>query len=315
MFDASGTKETLGPEYSYDIKEYARIDPALILYQQSGKTIPLDFEKTHAIAVGDEGNIYIAGDERIAVYDTDDRLTKQIELGAEPTCITVDADGTMIIGVAGMIEMIDAYGVETARWDMPKSNAILTAIAITKDNIFAADAVNKVIWRYDRKGKLLSKIGEKDPERNIPGFIIPSPYFDIAMAADGLLRAVDPGRHLIEAYTVDGDREWFWGKPSVKVDGFSGCCNPINFAILPDGGFVTSEKGLVRVKVYDANGNFVGVVAGPDQLGWVEPLRVCETPEQCSSKGFDVAVDSQGRIYILDMVRNNIRIFEKNENE
>ena len=34
LFDASGTKSTLGPEYTYDIKQYAEIDPALILYQQ-----------------------------------------------------------------------------------------------------------------------------------------------------------------------------------------------------------------------------------------------------------------------------------------
>jgi hypothetical protein len=206
---------------------------------------------------------------------------------------------------------MDKMGVETERWQVAADNALLTALAADKDNVFAADAVNKVIWRYDRQGNLLNKIGVKDPERNIPGFVIPSPYFDIAMGDDGLLRVVNPGRHLIEAYTVNGDREWAWGKAAVRVEGFSGCCNPINFAILPDGGFVTCEKGLVRVKVYDADGQFVGVVAGPDQLGWVEPLRVCLTPEECSSKGFDVAADSAGRIYILDMVRHNVRVFEK----
>ncbi|MHC4524382.1 MAG: hypothetical protein ACYSU8_02430, partial [Planctomycetota bacterium] len=93
--------------------------------------------------------------------------------------------------------------------------------------------------------------------------------------------------------------------------GFSGCCNPVALAILPDGGFVTAEKGLVRVKVYDADGEFVGVVAGPDQLGWIAPLRVCKTPEECKSKGFDVAVDSAGRIYVLDTLRNVVRVFEK----
>ncbi|MHC4950479.1 MAG: hypothetical protein ACYTEU_05760, partial [Planctomycetota bacterium] len=112
-------------------------------------------------------------------------------------------------------------------------------------------------------------------------------------------------------YTIDGDREWFWGRSGVDIEGFSGCCNPVALAILPGGGFVTAEKGLVRVKVYDADGEFVGVVAGPDQLGWIAPLRVCKTPEECKSKGFDVAVDSAGRIYVLDTLRNVVRVFEK----
>ncbi|MBL7215174.1 MAG: hypothetical protein ISS71_05805 [Phycisphaerae bacterium] len=311
LSDTSGTHVALGPEYTYDIKQYAEIDPALILYRQVGETIETDFENTHAIAVDAEGRIYVAGDERIAVYSADGNVIKQIELGAEPTCLAIDGNGGMIVGLSDTIEMLDAPGVETARWKAPMPNALLTSIATDKNNIFAADAVNKVIWRFDRKGNVIGKVGEKDEKRNIPGIVIPSPYFDITMAPDGLLRVVNPGRHLIEAYTVQGDREWFWGKASVGIEGFSGCCNPINFALLPDGGFVTCEKGLVRVKVYDADGHFVGVVAGPDQLGWVEPLRVCETPEQCSSKGFDVAADSDGRIYILDMVRKNVRIFEK----
>ena len=311
LFDASGVKSTLPPEYSYDIEQYAKIDPALILYEQVGETIDTDFEATHAIAVGVDGKIYIAGDREIAVYTSDGNAIRQIELEGEPTCITTESDGTMIVGVESYIVFVDRSGVETDRWETSAENAILTAVAMDKGNVFTADAVNKVIWRYDREGHLQNKIGQKDEDRNIPGIVVPSPYFDIAMAADGLLRVVNPGRHLIEAYTADGDREWVWGKASVSVEGFSGCCNPINFAILPDGGFVTCEKGLVRIKVYDADGNFTGVVAGPDQLGWVEPLRVCETVQQCSSKGFDVAVDTNGRIYVLDMVRNNVRIFEK----
>ncbi|MBM3243119.1 hypothetical protein FJZ31_43220, partial [Candidatus Poribacteria bacterium] len=50
------------------------------------------------------------------------------------------------------------------------------------------------------------------------------------------------------------------GYLSMDIDGFCGCCNPVNFAMLPDGRFVTCEKGLPRVKIYDADGTFSGVV-------------------------------------------------------
>ena len=311
FFDASGTKSTLGPEYTYDIEQYTKIDPSLILYQQVGEAIETDFQKTHAIAIGADGKLYIAGDEKITIYTPGFSVQSEVELKGEPTCVEVETDGTIVVCVGSDVIFINPAGVEIDRWTVPADNAILTSIATDKSNVFVADAVNKLVWRFDRDGNIVGKIGPKDADRNIPGIVIPSPYFDIASYPDGLLRVVNPGRHWIEAYTVDGDREWYWGTSGVGIEGFSGCCNPVALAVLPDGGFVTAEKGLVRVKVYDADGEFVGVVAGPKQLGWIGPMRVCKTPEECKAKGFDIAVDDQGRIYILDTVRNVIRIFEK----
>ena len=311
LFDASDTKSKLAPEYKYDIEPYAKIDPGLIIYEQIGEAIGIDFDKTTAIAIGADGQIHIAGDEKVVIYEPDFSAAKTIELGADPTCVGIDSDAKIVICVENSIIFMDSMGVETARWIVPANNAILTSIATDKTNVFVADAVNKFIWRFDRAGKIVGKIGQKDPDRNIPGIVIPSAYFDIAAYPDGLLRVVNPGRHWIEAYTVEGDREWYWGTSGVDIVGFSGCCNPVALAILPDGGFVTAEKGLVRVKVYDADGEFIGVVAGPDQLGWIEPLRVCKTPAECKAKGFDLAVDGRGRIYVLDTLRNVVRVFEK----
>ena len=311
LFDASGTKSTLGPEYSYDIEQYAKIDPSLIVYQQIGEPIKTDFEKTSAVAVGADGRIYIAGDEKITIYTSGFSVQTEVELKGEPTCVEVETDGTLVVCVKSDVIFINPTGVEIDRWTIPADNAILTSVTMDNENVFVADAVNKLVWRLDHDGNVVGKIGQKDADRNIPGIVIPSAYFDIASYPDGLLRVVNPGRHWIEAYTSDGDREWYWGTSGVNIKGFSGCCNPVALAVLPDGGFVTAEKGLVRVKVYDADGEFVGVVAGPDQLGWVAPLRVCKTPEECKAKGFDVAVDKQGRIYVLDTLRNVVRIFEK----
>ena len=311
LFDASGTKSTLGPEYTYDIEKYAKIDPALIIYEQVGESIQTDFRKTHAIAVGADGKLYVAGDEKIVIYTSGLSVQSEVELTGEPTCVEVETDGTIVACVGSDIIFSNPAGAEIDRWTVPADNAILTSVAMDNANVFVADAVNKLVWHLDHDGNVVGKIGQKDADRNIPGIVIPSAYFDITAYPDGLLRVVNPGRHWIEAYTINGDREWYWGKSGVDIEGFSGCCNPVALAVLPDGGFVTAEKGLVRVKVYNADGEFVGVVAGPDQLGWIEPLRVCKTPEECKAKGLDVAVDGQGRIYVLDTLRNVVRIFEK----
>ena len=95
----------------------------------------------------------------------------------------------------------------------------------------------------------------------------------------------------------------------MSVEGFCGCCNPSNIAILADDSFVTCEKGLARVKIYDPEGSFVGVVAGPEQFGVT--AHICVTPEQCLKGGFDVAVDSQDRIFILDTINNVVKIFTR----
>jgi len=130
----------------------------------------------------------------------------------------------------------------------------------------------------------------------------------VTLAKDGLLRVTNPGRHRVEIYTVDGDFEQAWGKPGAAMENFSGCCNPIHLAMLPDGRVVTLEKGIPRVKVYAADGAFESVVAGAESFA--ENAKVCG-PNDCTVGGLAGTVDTDGRIYILDFVANNIRVMER----
>jgi hypothetical protein len=111
----------------------------------------------------------------------------------------------------------------------------------------------------------------------------------------------------IETWSPDGELLSWWGESGTAVEAFSGCCNPVNIAILPDGHFITVEKGILRVKEYDEYGTFIGVVAGPEQL--------LDDPEdmKANSAVFDVAVDEQGWVYILDTLKNKVRVFRKKE--
>ncbi len=301
----------LSGEYLYELGEFEKIEPSKILYEQAGGTIKTGFVHSRAVCIGPQDGLYIAGDTSIAILAGGDRKT--IELLAEPTCTAVLADGEIITGLGSRIAVLAADGRKLADWPALSEKSIFTSIAFDRDFVFVADAGLALIHRFGYDGKLVDSFGAADPQQDKPGFVVPSPYFDIAMGGDGLLRAVNPGRCLIEAWTTDGHREWAWGRRSVKLEDFSGCCNPVNIALLPDGGFVTVEKGLVRVKVYDGDGNFVGVAAGPQQLEWAGPVRVCERVEDCGAKGFDVAVDGKGRIYVLDTVNNVVRIFEKKQ--
>ena len=313
----------LSKDFIYDINTIAKIDPNLILYVESVGPIGTGFTSSHAIAVASNEMIYVAGDKAVRIFSENGQVHQEVKLSAEPRCLAVANDNKIYppdvrriyVGMKDHVEIYDRQGNRLAAWQSLGDDAILTSIAVSENNVFVADAGDRIVIRYDGNGKVINYIGKKDKSKNIPGFVIPSPYFDIAVGSDGLLRAVNPGNHRIETYTFDGDLQFQWGKFSADLEGFTGCCNPVNFAILEDGTYVTCEKGLIRVKIYSRDGRFLGVVAGPQQLVVGSVSRICYLPAECRSGGFDVAVDTKGRVFVLDTIKNIVRIFSRKKAE
>ena len=128
--------------------------------------------------------------------------------------------------------------------------------------------------------------------------MIPSPYFDVAIGRQGEIWAVNSGLHQFEAYNEQGEQFSSWKRTSMHWYGFSGCCNPSHIAVLSDGSFVTSEKGLVRIKIHEPTGDFKCVVAAPNEFNE-------------NTRGIDLAVDSKDRIYAIIPEMNEVRIYDK----
>lgn len=312
LTDFTGKKGSqLGGEYDYNLDRLRKIDPSLILYQENtAAKIQTGLTRPRVIAVGPENHIYVAGDTSLQIYSAAGQLIKTATLSGPARCLAVAEDGTIYTGLGDHIEVYSPELKQAAVWKSFGEKSILSSLAVSGENVFAADAGSRVVLHYDRAGNLLNQIGRKDSQKNIAGFVIPSPYFDLAAAPDGLLRVVNPGRHRIEAYTFGGDLEITWGKPSSEIDGFCGCCNPVNFAMTADGSYITCEKGLTRIKIYDGQGNFAGVVAGPDAFRKHDSL--CgEKGSDCNEGGLDVAVDASGNVFILDPYTGEIRVFTR----
>lgn len=296
IFGAEGSG--LGEQFDYDLTELRKIDPNLIVYRRV-RSIQTGFTHPRGIAAGASDRIYIAGDESIRVFAAEGKHPiREIPLDSPPYAIAVGPDGTIYVAMTDHVEVYDPDGKRTARWASLGDKARLVALAVAEHDLFAADAGNRVVLRFDTTGKLLTRIGEKDADRNIPGLVVPSPYMDVAVAPDGLLRVSNPGRRRVEAYTFDGDLEFSWGESGPAIDRFCGCCNPTNLAVLPDGSLVTAEKGLPRVKIYDPEGKFVSVVASPADFGK-------------DAAGMDLAVDSKQRIWVLDPPNGRALVYEK----
>ena len=272
------------------------IDPAKIGYIES-KAIALHYSVPRAMAIDANDNIYVAGDGGLLVFDRNGQRKTSIELQREIYSLSVFDDRIY----AGANDAIGGFGLDgesMQRWTDIAPSAHFTSILATEAGVFAADARNKVIWHYDLNGKQLQEIGKRDVANGRLGFIVPGPFFDIAPGYAGGLWAVNPGKHQLENYTFAGELRSSWRRASVDIAGFCGCCNPTQMAILPDGGFVTAEKGIPRVKVHDPNGDLRTVVAGPELFAEGTVIA-------------DVAIDSQNRVYVLDPVKKAIRIFEK----
>jgi hypothetical protein len=297
--------------FAYDLGEHKKIDPDLFHYRES-HAFAVPMSEPRAIAVGSDQRIYVAGDQAIVVFDANGTTQSQMALDDSPRCLTVAA-GLVFVGMREHVEVYDLQGSRVTRWPTLGEKALLTSIAADETAVFVADAGNRVVWHCDREGKVIKPIGKRDEERHIRGFVIPSPYFDVALSPDGLIRVANPGARRVEGFTVDGDLEVVWGKASLAIEGFCGCCNPANFALFPDGRFVTVEKGLPRVKVYDPEGQFVAVVAGPEQLT-PTPTITEETRAEHRLAVFDVAADAKGRVLLLDPSGCRVRVFEPREN-
>lgn len=289
--------------YTYDLSRYQKTDPRLVSHAEVARW-KSPRPEPRRLGIGPDDTLYICAGNYVTAMSAAGQRGLEVALAGPACCVAVAKSGAIFVGLRDHVEVFNPKGERQAIWGSPGKKAWLTAIAVAEKDVFVGDSGGRLLLRYDKSGKLVRRIGERDKDRSIPGLIVPSPFLDVEIAGDGLLRVNNPGRHRVETYTFDGDFEGAWGRPTAAIQGFCGCCNPINLALLPDGRFVTCEKGLPRVKIYSASGEFESVVAGVETFA--ENGKVCG-PTDCTAGGLDAVVDSQGRIWILDFVTGKIR--------
>lgn len=283
--------------HEFNIDKFNEVDSTLIEYSEVF-SFPSDMDFPKAIATDKKDNIYVTGNNNILVYDKNGNLKKDFITDQNAISICVNNKNDIFLGVNDHIEIWSQKGKLKNKWKAVNQKAVITSIAVNEESVFVADAGNKVVYHFDLDGNLINEIGRKDSLKGIQGFVIPSPYFDLAIGRDDEIWVVNSGRHQLESYDKEGNLKSSWKKTSMRLDGFSGCCNPSHISILPDGSFVTSEKGIVRVKIHQPSGEFKSVVAAPNKF-------------EKGTRGLDLAVDSENRVIILDPMKGLIRIFKK----
>lgn len=291
-----------GREYDKNFQKLKKFDLSLVKWSEELPAIPTGMETPVALAVLDSGNICIGGDKAIVILSPDGQEVKRASLQFAPQAVA-SAGETIYAASRKAIAVLDADGQQQASWAPLDDKAILVSLAVSDEYVYASDAGNRVIMRYDRKtGKRTYKNGRPDSGAFMNGFNVPSPHMDIALTPTGEILTVDPGRSLVQTRDSYGDVLKSWGEEGSDITKFYGCCNPAAIALLGDGNIVTYEKTLQRVKVFSPDGTLVNVVAGPNEF--------TDQPTDTNIVA-DIAVDRDGRVLVLDPIRKTLRIFKR----
>ena len=284
--------------YNYDLEEFKRVDPLMIKYREV-KRIAASFHNPRALDYH-QGYLGIAYENHLQVIDTAGREYFSKAIDALITGISFAPDGRIFLGCKDHIKVYGLNGDLLNEWAVIDSASYITSIAFKENTIFIADAGGPIVHRFNEEGEKLDSFDGTGRIDSKVGFIVPSPHFDLAVDPDNQLWVANTGLQAIENFTDDGIFRSYWGKPSFDLDGFTGCCNPAQFSILSNGSFVTSEKGIVRIKIYLPSGELESVVASPSDFN-------------PTSEPADITVDENDGIYALDISRNMIRKFERKE--
>ncbi len=283
-----------GNPYEYNVEAYRKVPEELIAYKET-KNFQVQSLKLTGIDVYD-GKIWLTGDRIFQVITPDGMAVSKQEIHEGSRCIKA-CDESVYIGFEDHIEKYSHEGEYLEKWDIPGRNCVFTSVDADKEYVYVADAGNRRVLVYTFTGDLKGEFSGQSEGAAGHGFIVPSAHFDLVVNKMGELWVVNPGKHALEQYSSEGKLMDSWRNSSMEIEGFTGCCNPAEITVLQDGSFVTSEKGLVRIKVYNRKGELQSVVAGPDKFG-----DEGNAPE--------VAADENGVIYALDFDRGLIRVFE-----
>lgn len=283
--------------------------------------IGVSFRRLSTLVMAPSGDLLAcdADARQIKVIDAKGALLRVLDLDFGPEAIDVAADGTIYCGGEGRLARIDMRGKRLASGTMPSDAAselesrrrswskpnLVSGIAVMGGDVFVAFGSG---WSVGSKSKLFRyDISLQDPKLLAEGLRGCCQRCDI-VARDGVLYLAENAAHRVVLLDREGKVLGKWGERS-RMDeaGFGSCCNPMNLCFDKSGSLYTAESGLGRVKRYSTSGEFLGLV------GYVGVERFSQAgmlAASCSNIAIAATPDG-GRVYVMDLKNNVIRVLEK----
>lgn len=294
LYDSLSTRIDKRPDnpYQYSVAEFKPVDESLLSHREVRQ---IEVDNPVAFTWKNE-KLFLLSGNNLQVITPEGRELLNRSIDTNPQSILVDHDEQIIITFENYLMALDSEGNELYRSEMLYEGSLLTSMAISGETLFVADAGNRKVWMLNKELEVLDSFKGESGVSALHGFILPGMHFHLAVNEEDELWITNPGVHRIQNYSLTGRLRRDWGQPSFGVEGFSGCCNPYYFTFLSDGKFVTSEKGIIRVKIYRESGELESVVA---------PAEMFPNGEKAPA----IAVDEQDQIWLLDFDKKMLRLF------
>jgi len=229
-------------------------------------TYKVTLGELNSVTVSPGGVIFIGGDTFIESLDSSLQTLWTINPENKVTALAVSGD-TLYASTQETILLFSKDGKQISEWGPYELESIITSVSANSRLVAFADAGNKRVYILRKNGELYAMAGMTGE-----GFVIPSPYFDVALSEDHMY-AANTGNHRLETWSLEGSYESQFGEPGTAPGAFCGCCNPAHFTLVPDG-FIIAEKGINRIKVLDPTGAFVEFVSNDNNFVPSVPLDV-----------------------------------------
>lgn len=298
-------------------------------------SFPVELGTPRSVSITPDGEFLIGGDSFLALYSFSGELLETVSLSKEPHYAIIPGEGEVLSGniivvFKNSIEILSKNFEHIDTFKPFHEDAYISSLSLDGENLYLADAKNRLVYVLNSDGELIHRIGEKikdvvskieetessdeetEYQSGFYGLEVPSrPVLSVLYDKnDDKLRVSNPGRHRIETFTREG--HWVpppWGLHTNNFEGFSGCCNPAAIALLSDGSIVTEENHIRRIKVYSSDGELQAVVADTSVLN-IPPFleakkRITPSETPC------IAVTHEDDIVIVDPIFMAIRVFRK----
>jgi sugar lactone lactonase YvrE len=275
--------------------------------------------RPHAVAVGPQGNFYIADYDgnRIRIYAPDGMLLGRMgELAGDapgklrnPDGVAVDGQGAVYVADAGnhRVQAFSPDGVSIGIWGSAGSGdgGLLEPSAVALDdhgNLYVTDKSAHRVEKFGPDGRVLAIWGKRGGQ---PGeFEAPR---GVALDGAGNVYVADTGNNRIQKLSSDGDVVAVWGSPNqvlaeptdesgsqLQIQQAGHFDGPQGIVVDALGDVYVADYGNNRIQRFDTQGNPTGM--------WGEPGA--EVGQLNHPSG--LALDAQGALYVAD--RDNARL-------
>lgn len=282
--------------FKYSLDEFKEVDESLLSHEEV-RQINLP-ENEYVDLYYYQNRIFLLTKNQIKIISPEGSKISEIPIQDNASAFTICSEELLYVCFGNKVLIYNSEGLLINESLTEPTQSYFSSIAVGEDKVFVADAGRRKVLVYDKElNKNTSFTGESGVSE-VHGFIVPSNQFSLTLNTDDELWVVNPGLHAIQNYSHTGRLRGYWSKTSFEPDGFTGCCNPCFIKFLNNGKLLTSEKGLVRVKIHRESGELVSVVAPPRKF-------------KSGGSAPAITSDENNNIIILDFDNNMIRFFNK----